>query len=238
MGPRRLLGYREMHLKIKNIHGLNVPRDLVYAAMIDFHSYGLKMRQPGNKKPWVMSLDGHDELVGFQNNTFPIAIYGAIDTASRKVLCIKVWVTNSIPELVTRWYFELVYETRVMPNYIRTDKGSETGTIATMHCFLRRPHLDVETDEDAVKTVIYGPSTSNQVVLLNVIDMYGVEQNKRCFRVNEKIMPVVTCFVFCSSHSYTQKITSRYFMLLFYALILCFIVKFFQNQCKKSISLR
>ena len=46
---------------------------------------------------------------------------------------------------------------------------------ATIHWFLRRQHSDVEADEEAFKTVIYGPSTSNQVVLLNVIDMYGVE---------------------------------------------------------------
>ena len=32
-----------------------------------------------------------------------------------------------------------------------------------MICFLRRQQSDVETDEDAVKTVIYNPSTSNQV---------------------------------------------------------------------------
>ena len=77
MGPGRLLGYRAMHLKIKNIHGLNVPRDLVYAAMTDLDSDGLKMRQPGNKKPkekgtfisaglnWVMYLDGHDKIYWF-----------------------------------------------------------------------------------------------------------------------------------------------------------------------------
>ena len=42
-----------------------------------------------------------------------------------------------------------------------------------MHCFLRRQHSDVETDEEAVKTVKCGPSTPNQVVLLNVVDMYA-----------------------------------------------------------------
>ena len=73
-----------------------------------------------------------------------------------------MWVTNRIPELVARWYFEFLYETRVMPNYIGIDKDSETGTLATMHCFLRRQHLDVVTYEEPVKTVIYGPSTSNQ----------------------------------------------------------------------------
>ena len=193
MGPGRLLGYRPMHLKIKNIHGLNVPRDLVYVAMTDLDSDVLKMRQRGNKKPkekgtfisagadWVMSLDGHDKLMGFQNNVFPIAIYGAIDTTSTKLLWIKVWVTNRILELVARWYFEFIYETRVRLNNIRIDKGSETGTLATMHCFLRRQHSDVETDEKAVKTVIYGPSTSNQVVLLNLVDMYRLSKMKDVF---------------------------------------------------------
>ena len=77
MGPYRLLGYRAMHSKIKNIHRLNVPRDLVYAAITDLDSDGLKMRQPGNKKPKekstfisagpnrVMCLDGHNRLMGF-----------------------------------------------------------------------------------------------------------------------------------------------------------------------------
>ena len=41
------------------------------------------------------------------------------------------------------------------------DKVSETGAIATMHCFIRRQYANAETDEEAVKTVIYGPSTSN-----------------------------------------------------------------------------
>ena len=52
------------------------------------------------------------------------------------------------------------------------DKGSETDAPATMHCFLHRQHPDVETDEGAVKTVIYHPLTSNQVALLNVVGMY------------------------------------------------------------------
>ena len=86
-----------------------------------------------------------------------------------------MWVTNKLPELVARWYFEFIYETRVIPNYIRINKGSETGTIAKMHYVLRRQHSDVETDEEAVKALIYGPSTSNQIFLLHAVEMYGVE---------------------------------------------------------------
>ena len=31
------------------------------------------------------------------------------------------WVRNRIPKLVARWYFDFIYETRVIPNYIRID---------------------------------------------------------------------------------------------------------------------
>lgn len=44
---------------------------------------------------------------------------------------------------------------------MRMDKGTETGVLATMHSFLRRHHGDI----DPCETVIYGPSTSNQVCI-------------------------------------------------------------------------
>ena len=47
-----------------------------------------------------------------------------------------------------------------MASYLRMDKGTETGIMATMHAFLRNNHGDME---DASDTVLYGPSTSNQV---------------------------------------------------------------------------
>ena len=34
---------------------------------------------PGGSN-WLYSLDGHDKLIGFQNWTSPIAIYGCFDT--------------------------------------------------------------------------------------------------------------------------------------------------------------
>ena len=53
-------------------------------------------RKKGNfssKGPnWVHSLDGHDKLMGFQNFTFPLAIYGCLHTASRKLLWLRVWI--------------------------------------------------------------------------------------------------------------------------------------------------
>ncbi|XP_044172915.1 uncharacterized protein LOC122957085 [Acropora millepora] len=43
---------------------------------------------------------------------------------------------------------------------MKIDKGTETGTMATIHAFHRRHHTDVM---DPVDTILYGPSTSNQI---------------------------------------------------------------------------
>ena len=112
---------------------------------------------------WVHSLDSHDKLMGYQNSTYPLAIYSCMDTASRKLLWLKVWTGNCNPQLIGKWYLEYLFESRVMASIIRLDKGTETGTLATMHAFLRRHHDD---GIDPVDIVVYGPSTSNQVNLL------------------------------------------------------------------------
>lgn len=172
-GPGKLLGYRAMHKKVRLEHNLNVTRDQVYDVMCHLDPEGLQSRggvgakkvrrKAGNftsRGPnWVHSLDGHDKLMGYQNSTFPLAIYGCLDTASRKLLWLRVWMTNSDPKLIGRWYLEYLFETRVMSAIMRLDKGTETGTMATMHAFLRRHHNDM----DPMDTVLYGPSTSNQV---------------------------------------------------------------------------
>ena len=43
-GPGKLPGYRAMHEKIREIHGLNVPRDLVYMVMAKKGPRGLEER--------------------------------------------------------------------------------------------------------------------------------------------------------------------------------------------------
>ena len=91
-----------------------------------------------------------------------MAIYGCLDTASRKLVWIKVWDSNSSPYLIARWYFDYLYESKLLPHYVRLDKGTETGVLATMHAYLRRQQCDIDTVDEACDTVIYGPSTSNQ----------------------------------------------------------------------------
>ena len=43
-GPGQLLGYRSMQQKVREIHRLNVPRDVVYAVMKEVSPEGLQTR--------------------------------------------------------------------------------------------------------------------------------------------------------------------------------------------------
>ena len=165
-----------MQKKIRQEHDLNVTRDQVYNVMHALDPEGLnnrggvgakKARRKGNfttkGSNWVHSLDGHDKLMGYQNSTFPLATYGCLDTASRKMLWLRVCTSNSSPGIIGRWYLEYLFENRVMASVIRVNKGTETVIMATMHAFLRSKHDD---DIDLEDTVVYGHSTSNQVSLL------------------------------------------------------------------------
>ena len=140
-----------------------VPRDLVCATMQELDPEGLERRKVRikNKKRkecfttrgpnWVHSVDGHNKLMGFQSDTFPLAIYGSVDTASRKLLWLCVWTTNKEPKLIGRWYLEYLFENKVMPSYLQMDRGTETGVMSTIHAFLHRHH---EMDVDPTATVI------------------------------------------------------------------------------------
>ena len=116
-GPGQLLGYRAVYHKIRQIHGLNVTSDQIYAAMTDVYPDGLENRKPiltRKKKStfcsvgpnWVHSMDGHNKLLGCQKTTFlSLAVYGCMNIASRKLLFIRAWTSRNNPVYPARWYF-------------------------------------------------------------------------------------------------------------------------------------
>ena len=170
-GPGKLLGYRAMTHKLRQKYNLKVPRELVHNVMFDLDPDGLAARAPGAKKAkakghfvtfgpsWTYSLDGHDKLMGFQNWTFPLAIYGCLDTASRKLMWLKIWNTNSDPILIGKWYLEALLESHTLPHYLRLDKGTETTTTSTIHAYLRDKQGDIQ---DPSESILFEPSPSNQ----------------------------------------------------------------------------
>ena len=171
-GPGKLLGYRNMNLKLRTEHGIRVPRQVVYDVMWDIDPQALyernlkkktkKVKQPfvSDGSNWVFSLDGHDKMMGFQNSTFPLAIYGCIDTFSRKIIFLHVWKGNSDPVVVGSFYVHHLLQSEMMPNYLRLDKGTETGIMATVHTYLHSKQGDLNKPTDSV---MFGPSTSNKI---------------------------------------------------------------------------
>ena len=57
-------------------------------------------------------------------------------------------------------YLTIVFFCLALSHHLRLDKGSEMGSIATIHAFLRTSHPEIRNPEDGVK---FGPSTSNKV---------------------------------------------------------------------------
>ena len=67
---------------------------------------------------WVHPLDGHDKLMGYQNSTYPLAVYGCLDSASCKILWLHIWVSNSDPKLIGYWYLQHIFETKQIASYL------------------------------------------------------------------------------------------------------------------------
>eukprot|EP00794_Sanderia_malayensis_P021036 gene21036-23091_t len=150
--PGKDLGIRAMHNKLRQQHAMKVPRDFVHAGMTNLDPTGLANRGRNFNKQ--KRVKGNFTTRG----TNWVHSYGCIDAASQKLLWIKVWTSNSDPELIGRWYLKHLFESRLIARRLRIDKGTETGDLASIHAFLRDKHGDMEPKD----TVIYGPPTANQ----------------------------------------------------------------------------
>ena len=69
--------------------------------------------------------------MGFQIWTFPLAIYGCVDTASQKLMWLKIWSTNSDPILIGKWYLEALLESHTLP-HLCLDKEYDTSVSESM----------------------------------------------------------------------------------------------------------
>lgn len=123
-GPGRLLGYRGMNQKWRTEHNILLPPRLVHNMMAELDPEGLEARNFQRKRKKakghlgllrLVSLDGHDKLCRYQNSTFPLGVYGCIDSFSCKVLFLFVCYSNSNPMIIGRMYLQYLFETEVLP---------------------------------------------------------------------------------------------------------------------------
>ena len=101
-----------MSQKLRVQHDTEVLRHLVNNILSDIDPEGVAKRSLQKKKKrdkthftfkgslLVVAVDGHDKLCDYQNWTFPLGVYGFIDTFSRKILALSVVVSNSDPLVI------------------------------------------------------------------------------------------------------------------------------------------
>ena len=106
---------------------------LIITAFRYFASIILRIINLGSCYGW--SSDGYDKLKPYG---FPI--HGAIDGFSRKIIWLKVTRTNNNPVVPAYLYINSVLELNKIPDLLLTDRGTETGLMAGIHCTL---HQDV-----------------------------------------------------------------------------------------------
>ena len=108
-------------------------------------------------------LDGPGKLLGYRAMTNKIRQEHNLKVPRRVVHAMMYDVNpEGDPRVIGLWYLEFLYETKQIASIIRLDKGTETGKMATLHSYLRRHHNDM----DPYDTVIFGKSTSNQVLVI------------------------------------------------------------------------
>lgn len=158
------LGYRAMWKLLNVMCNVRTTQNTVRSVLkvISPNAVALRSRHPSpstkgilQKGPnFLIHTDGYDKL-----KPFGIAIHGAIDGYSRKILWLEASNTNNNPRVVARYFINYIRKLKRVPRFVRSDHGSENNIIKDIQTFLRKDHTDVMHGE---KSFQYGPSTSNQ----------------------------------------------------------------------------
>lgn len=162
-GPGQLFGYRTMWQVLKQKHKLRVKRDHVMNLLRELNPRGCERR--ANRRfvrrtyhsmgpNYMWHADGYDKL-----KPFGLAISGCIDGFSRKVMWLACGPTNNDPNVIAHYFLSCVRNLGVTPMRLRTDCGTENGTMAAIQCTLRHHHNDYFS---GASSHMYGSSTNNQ----------------------------------------------------------------------------
>lgn len=158
----QLHGYRWMHLKCIQ-HGLTVTRETVREFLLLLDPKGvdlrkrkrLRRRQYHNSGPnSVWHMDSYDKL-----KPYGICINGAIDGFSRHIIWLNAGRTSSDPKVIAGYYVNSIKVLGGCPMTVRSDMGTENGTVEKMQTAIRQLFV---TEENHKPAFIYGRSTSNQ----------------------------------------------------------------------------
>lgn len=162
-GPGQLFGYRTMWQVLKNKYRVNAKRSDVMRLLAEINPSGTEARRRKRfarrtyhslGPNYLWHADGYDKL-----KPFGFAISGCIDGFSRKIMWLSCGPTNNNPAVIAKNFMDCVKSVGVVPQRLRTDCGTENGTMAAIQCTLRAEHTDYHSGS---RSHMYGTSVNNQ----------------------------------------------------------------------------
>uniref|UniRef100_A0A3P9JR73 Integrase core domain-containing protein n=1 Tax=Oryzias latipes TaxID=8090 RepID=A0A3P9JR73_ORYLA len=157
----QLNGYKLQHLRCIQ-EGFVVTQNTVRQLIKILDPRGVELRQrnrlrrrlycnPGPNFIW--HVDSYDKL-----KPYGICLNGAVDGFSRMVIWLHAYSTNSNPKIIAGYFISEVEKRGGTAARVRTDMGTENGTMEDIQRFLRLDH----DDSYARNCFILGSSTHNQ----------------------------------------------------------------------------
>ena len=161
-GSSSCFGYRHMLQKLRS-SGLTADKETVRLILKSLDPVGVNTRKRrkltrreyhsfGPNHTW--HIDGYDKL-----KPFGVAIQGAIDGYSRRILWFNLSSSNNNPKIIANYYLCCIMELNLIPRVVRVDRGTENVIVCGIQRFFRTNHTDSQSKE---KSFIYGHSTANQ----------------------------------------------------------------------------
>ncbi|OWF39875.1 hypothetical protein KP79_PYT11247 [Mizuhopecten yessoensis] len=157
------LGYKSMWKHLISQCGIIVRQETVRIALEAKDPRGVELRSRNLLRrrryisqcpSFIFHVDGYDKL-----KPFGIAIHGAIDGFSRKILWLKAGPSNNNPRVIARYCIACLKEMNDIPRMVRSDAGSENVIIRDIQVALRSFHHGNMSDENSFTV---GRSTANQ----------------------------------------------------------------------------
>ena len=76
----------------------------------------------------------------------------------------KLWISNSNPNLIGCFYLECLFKTRRVASKLRLDRGTETSGMATMHAYLPQQHSVMEVFHMMDMAIDFKPGESSTCI--------------------------------------------------------------------------
>ena len=89
-------------------------------------------------------VSGYDKLEGIQRNTYPLTVYGGIDTYSRKVLFLRIGESNRDQDVVGYYWLDYLCENKVCPRFLAIDNGAQMDVICGLHKTVKQRLIDTD----------------------------------------------------------------------------------------------